>query len=89
MDLKSTLSEVREEIQRLQKLEQALVEASGGGPVTRGVRTTSAGSDVIRWSAKKRWALKKGDKAALKEIEKNLALAKAALDADKATRKRR
>lgn len=89
MDLKSTLSKVREEIQRLQKLEQALVEASGDGPVTRGVRTTPAGSDVIRWSARKRWALKKGDKAGLKEIEKNLAEAKKALEADKATRRRR
>jgi hypothetical protein len=89
MDWQKSIADIDKEIEALQRVRQSMVEASGGEPVKRGVRTSSAGSDVIRWSAKKRWALKKGDKAALKEIEKNLALAKAALDADKATRRRR
>ena len=71
------LQEVRAEISRLQRLEAALIEASGTQTPTRS-RLSPQGSRVIALAARLRAAQRKGDKPAIKTLTAELAEAKQA-----------
>jgi hypothetical protein len=81
---KEMLTEVRAEIARLQKLEQALIEAAGGGQGPAKSRISPEGAAVIAAAARLRHARKSGDKAAIRRFEKEVTRAKAAAKKAKA-----
>jgi len=84
-----TLIQLRAEIAKLQAIEQALIAADSNEPA-RNSRVSGIGGKVISLSARRRWCLKKGGSAAeLKKIESDLAVARQALEQDKATRRAR
>jgi hypothetical protein len=77
------LQEVRQEIERLRRLEQALIEAAGGQTPTKS-RISPEGAAVIAAAARLRHARKSGDKVAVRRLEKEVARAKAAAKKAKA-----
>ncbi len=99
MDLKLALDDVRQDIARLKKVEQSLLVALGM-PTGQPAETQSStgvskfGSDVFRYSAKKRHLNERiqrnGSNPAIQqelaEVERELKLAKANLDADRKSR---
>jgi hypothetical protein len=83
--VEATLAEVRDEILRLQKIEQSLLEAAGSASqptASKGAapkrRLSQGGSLVIALAAKLRHARSKGDKGVVRQLEKQLKAAKAA-----------
>ena len=91
MDWQKSIADIDKEIEALQRVRQSMVEASGGEPAKRGVRTSSLGSRVISLSARLRWlrARKPLDAKAIKELEAELKPAKEQLAQEKAARRRR
>lgn len=100
MDLKLALDDVRQDIARLKKVEQSLLEALGvptGQPAEHqkgSTRVSAAGSKVISLRARKRHLDEKIARngtnptlqAELKQVEAELKQAKNALDADRKSR---
>jgi hypothetical protein len=72
------LKDVRDEIARLQRLEAALIEAAGGSAPHKKSRISPEGAAIISLAARLRHLRKSGNKRAIKQAEKELALAKKA-----------